>query len=603
MDNIKFSEFLVKLLEKLDFSICFGVTGAFSMYLNNDFGRSSKIKNVYNHHEQASIFAAIGYSKYTQKIPIVSVTAGCGVTNTITGIMDCWQDSVSCLIISGQTNSKKTLHFNKPKGLSFRHYSGQDVDIVDMVKNITKFSYEFNYENSVEDIINVLINSMTQLFLPRYGPVLLSIPLDIQSLLINDYNEKIDFIVESVNKNIKEYKDTFICDMLSFENFYSMIKKSKKPLILVGGGIKSSLSKKNFLKFINDFNIPVVSTYSGIDTFSSESKLYQGRVGICGERCGNYTIQQCDLLIIMGSRVSETTIGYNEDLFNKCTKIFINIDDEVVRMKKINCDLFIKCDLYYFLQNVCKIEDYQTDCNWLKSCDEWKKKYFYEKPNSSIITDKQKIKPYDFFEIFSDLMPKSSIIIPAAASIFYVLRHMIKIKENTNIIINSQQELGYELPCAIGSYFGMIEKNEDLPIFCFNGDGSFQFNIQELQTIKHHNIPLKIIIFNNNKYGCIEVTQKTYFGEENIYGIDINSGLSFPDFKKISYAYDIDYLYIDSTNIEKNFEQIFSKNSKPILIEINAEYQDRHPKIGVYVDENGNTKPTPFDKMNPQINI
>lgn len=601
MNSIKLSDLIIKVLEKLDFKICFGVTGGFSMHINNSFGESNKIKNIYNHHEQASIFSAIGYAKKTQKIPIVSITAGCGVTNTITGIMDCWQDSVPCLIISGQTNSYKTINYNKSKGINFRHYSGQDVDIIDMVKNITKYCFEFNSDNSISDIESILIKSLSELYIPRYGPVLLSIPLDVQSLKINNYESIINNILQKVNMNILKSKEKYKISTNEYNDFIDLFKKSLSPLILAGGGIKSSLSKNIFYEFVKKYNIPVVSTYSGIDIFSSDSHLYQGRIGIYGERCGNYTVQKCDLLIIVGSRLSETTIGYNEKLFNQCKKIIINIDDEILKINKVNFDLFIKCNLFDFFSNFPNFY-YEPNTNWLEKCSEWKNKLFFEKPNGKQIENK--IKPYDFFEIFSNLMPDKSIIIPAAGSIFYILRHMIKIKNNTNVIINSQQDLGYELPCAIGTYFGNIETdNEYTHIYCFNGDGSFQFNIQELQTVKYHNIPLKIIIFNNEKYGCIEVTQKSYFGDKNLYGINKNSGLSFPSFKKIAYAYDIEYLFLDSTNIKENINKIFEKTEKPILIEINTEYQDRHPKLGFYLNKEGNKVPTPFDKMNPQINL
>jgi acetolactate synthase-1/2/3 large subunit len=292
--------------------------------------------------------------------------------------------------------------------------------------------------------------------------------------------------------------------------------------------------------------------------------------------------------------MSETTIGYNEKLFNSCKKIVINIDDEILRINKINVDLFIQRDIHNFINYLPSI-DYKIEENWRNLCKIWKTKFFFEKP--TINYNKDCVNPYDFFEKFSNMIPDESIIIPAAGSIFYILRHMIKIKEKTKVVTFSQQDLGYELPAAIGAYFGAYV-GTNKPIYCFNGDGSIQFNIQELQTIVHYNIPVKIIIFNNHKYGCIEVTQKSYFG--NTFGINKETGLSFPNFKKLAYAYDIDYLYINSIEqIKDIFNEIY--NNKPVIIEIEAEYQDRHPKLGMYTDLNGNKVPTPFDKMNPQI--
>jgi acetolactate synthase-1/2/3 large subunit len=590
-ETAKLSDVLVMICEKLQLNTCFGVTGGFAMHLNDSFGKS-KIKNIYNHHEQASIYSAIGYFKSSNKIPIVSTTAGCGVTNTITGIMDCWQDSVPCLIICGQTNSFKTISYAKNQNIDFRHYSGQDVNIVDIVKSITKYAIELNHDHSQDDIKNIIIETFQQLFKPRYGPVLMSIPINIQSLIITDYKKLVDEIIS----NILLFKETLNAyngeNSILYNLFNDQLCQSKKPLIIAGGGIKTSLSKDIFYDFITKYNIPVVTTYSAIDIFPSDNPLYMGRIGIYGERCGNFAVQQSDLLIIAGSRMSETTLGYNEHLFNSCKKIVINIDDEIIKINKINVDLFIQRDIHNFI-NYLPIIDYKIEENWTNLCKIWKTNFFFEKP--IINYNKDLINPYDFFEKFANMMPDESIIIPAAGSIFYILRHMIKIKEKTKVVMFSQQDLGYELPAAIGSYFGT-----KTPIYCFNGDGSIQFNIQELQTIVHYNIPVKIIIFNNHKYGCIEVTQKSYFGNGNTFGINKETGLSFPNFKKIANAYEIDYLYIHSLEqITEIFNEIY--DNKPIIIEIEAEYQDRHPKLGMYTDLNGNKVPTPFDKMNPQI--
>ena len=396
--------------------------------------------------------------------------------------------------------------------------------------------------------------------------------------------------VLTIFRDRNNYVESMVIPELIYSNFVDYLKKSIRPLILVGGGVKLSLASDMFKTFINKYNIPIVTTYSAMDILPSDDKLYMGRPGIYGDRCGNLTIQKCDLLIIIGSRVSETTIGYNENLFNNCKKILVNIDDEVLQIDKINVDLFIQTDIKQFLCNLPDY-DYKTSKEWIETCICWKSKYSFQKP--TIIPSNLHINPYDFYEEFSRLMPINSTIIPAAGSTFYVLRHMLQIQDKTKVVMFSQQDLGYELPCSIGAYFG-----GNANIYCFNGDGSIQFNIQELQTIVQHNIPVKILIFNNHKYGCIEVTQQVYFG--NKYGVDKDTGLSFPNFKKLSSAYDIDYLYVNS--IEK-IKEIFdsSYNAKPVIIEIEAEYQDRFPKLGVYVNSEGNKVPTPFDKMNPQI--
>jgi len=590
---MKFTDVLIKIVEIIGIDTGFGVTGGYAMHINESFANSNIIKKVYNHHEQASIFSAIGYYKSSTKIPVVFTTAGCGVTNTITGIMDCWQDSVPCLILSGQTKSTKTIENYKRSGKNIRHYSGQDVDIVELVRSITKYSKEITHHDTEEDIRKILCEAIYHLLTPRFGPVLLSIPLNIQTIDISNHDEIFNDIYEIIKNErskITDIQDNRVLYDSLYDSFKEKLKFSVKPLILVGGGVKSSKSCELFKLFIEKYKIPIVTTYSAIDILPTDNCLYMGRPGIYGDRCGNLTIQKCDLLIIIGSRASETTLGYNEHLFNSCNKILIDIDDDVLKIDTIKIDLFIRQDIHSFLRNIPDY-DYEASNEWLTICKKWKLTHFFDKP--IIIPSTTHINPYDFFQEFSRLMPIESTIIPAAGSIFYVTRHMLEIKEKTKVVMFSQQDLGYELPASIGAYFAG-NKN----IYCFNGDGSIQFNIQELQTIVQHNIPVKIIIFNNHKYGCIEVTQNVYFGKK--YGVDKDTGLSFPSFEKISFAYGIDYLYVNTIDKIKNiFDVKYDKN--PVIIEIEAEYQDRYPKLGVYINENGEKVPTPFDKMNPQI--
>ena len=343
--KIKVSDYIVDFFNKNGINTLFTITGGFSMHLNDSFGINKNYNIYYQHHEQGCGYSAIGYTKTNNKASIVCTTAGCAATNSISPCLVAYQDSLPILFISGQVKSIESLRKINNNKMKLRHYAGADCDIISMVTEITKYAYEILDINELEE---VLINTIKNLINGRPGPVWLSIPVDIQGLLI-DYKE-----IPIIKKDIYFQSENIIknSDNLNYNinKVYNLLQKSQRPLIIAGKGIKLSNSNDKFINFINKYKIPVVTTFHGTDLIESNNKLYCGKIGLIGDRTGNFTLQNCDLLISFGCRMSLGIVGYRSDWFAREAKIiYIDNDENELEKTNINYDLKINMDINLFL--------------------------------------------------------------------------------------------------------------------------------------------------------------------------------------------------------------------------------------------------------------
>lgn len=581
--KIKVSEYISKFLELNDINKIFCVTGGFSMHLNDSFGKNKNFDIYYQHHEQASGYSAVGYSKTNSNPVVVSITAGCGGTNTITPCLVAHQDSLPIFFISGQAKSTETINYLNNDKMKLRHYSGQDCDIISIVKPITKYAYEIN---NIDEVVNVFEEAMKKLINGRPGPVWISIPIDIQGSLFDEEPE-----LKKIEKDIFNQ----IVNKDDIDNIYNLLKESKRPMIIAGGGIKLGHCREKFRNFISKYNIPIVSTFHGLDILETENNLFSGRIGLVGDRSGNFSMQNCDLLLIMGSRMAQGVVGYRADWFARGAKIIYIDNDENELQKenvnyylKINMDLNLLFDNFNFDQKT--LPDYTE---WVEKCNYWKNKWLYEMPPD--LLDENGINPYFALKKFNEIAPSNKNVICASGSILNIIWHMANIKENDKFIISSQGDMGFELTASIGACIAE-PNNLTIPIF---GEGSLQFNIQELQTIVHHNFPIKIMITNNNCYGANFLTQNIYFGCKN--GADKESGLSFPSTEKIANAYGIHYIRIEKNeDLEEKYKYFLSYNG-PIICEIICKVQLRTPKISAFKNEDGTFTNRPLEDLEPFI--
>ena len=579
---MRVSDRIAELLTESQIKDVFMVTGGGSMHLNDALSRNSKLNVINMHHEQACSMAAEGYAKLGGTPACVNVTTGPGGINAINGVYGAWTDSMPMVIISGQVK-KETLNTNSSK---LRQLGDQENDIISMVKKITKFSYQLKNQDYLDDVLSHAISLSTS---GRPGPVWIDVPMDIQGAIYNPSKQK-------KLKNLNLYKSPKV-KKGDLKYVLNKIKSSKNPAIIVGGGIRASNSHDEFLNFINKLDIPVLTAWNAHDVIEETHKNYVGRPGTVGDRAGNFVIETCDLLIILGSRLNIRQIGYNYKSFSPHShKIMVDVDSEEINKKTLKIDKKLNYDLKDFLSELNKIttnlknRNHKEYLNWSKGLA---KQYpvFNEKYAKSKL-----INPYYFGEVLFKALKKEDIVITSDGTAVVTTFQVAKLKKGQRLFSNSgSASMGYGLPAAIGASFSSGKSN----IVCIEGDGSLQMNIQELATVSYHKLPIKIFVFSNDGYHSIRQTQSKYF-PDNVIGCGVESGLTFPDLKFIAKAYGIEYIKIaNSKNIKDIINKILSKNHAIICDVVLDKSQEFEPKASSKLYEDGKMKSAPLYDMYP----
>ncbi len=532
----------------------FTITGGGAMFINDAVAAHPSIVPVCNHHEQASAMGGVAYSKYTGKPSLVCPTTGCGGTNSITGLLDAWQDSVPVIFVSGNVN----LHQISPPGI--RNLGVQEARIIEIVESITKYAKLIESVDDVEEVVQTAIKEATT---GRPGPVWIDIPMDIQGKQM---------------------------PVFSLED---EIKKAERPLILAGGGIScSGISREEFREYVKEAKIPVVTTYNSVDLIESDDPYFVGRVGVKGTRAGNFAMQNCDLLLVLGSRLPVPVSGYNYKTFARDAKVIVvDIDKEEHSKNTVKIDKFIHSDLKDFLY---KNPISTNVLEWQQKCITWRDSW----PIIPIQNNKSNdtgIDLYDFTGKLNKNKPDDSVVISDAGSAYYVCSQATGIKgKNRYITSSAQAEMGFTIPACIGAAFAGSPC-----VIGVTGDGSFQMNLQELQTIKHHQLPIKLFVWNNGGYLSIRTTQKKFFEGREI-GTDEDSGVSFPDLVRVAYAYDMDYIKVsDYDSLTPALQTIFA-NDDPMIIEVMCQkWQEVIPTLQGRKNPDGTISAPPLEDMYP----
>jgi len=578
--KIKVSDYIIDFFYKNSIDTVFTITGGFAMHLNDSFGKHGKYNIYYQHHEQACGYSATGYSKTNSKPCIVCTTAGSAATNTISPCLVAHQDSLPILFISGQVKSNESIRATNTENMKLRHYAGADCDIISIVSPITKYCKEILH---IDEVKETLVEAYQNLINGRPGPVWLSIPVDIQGMLmeLDDTYE-----IPVIQKKLPTYESVKTEDL---DKLQELLQKSERPLIIAGNGIKLGNCINKFNDFIQKYKIPVVVTFHGTDLIETSNYLYSGKIGLIGDRHGNFTLQNCDLLISLGCRIAQGIIGYRSDWFAREAKIvYIDNDKNELEKQNLKYELKINMDLNTFFDNYnYSVNNYSK---WIEKCIHWKNKWIFETPN---LSDEKSINPYYALKCFFNYAPENKITLVSSGSIITNVWHMVNIKIGDKFIISSQGDMGFELPASIGAQIAEPDKMV-IPIF---GEGSFQLNIQELQTIVQYKLPIKILLFNNGAYGAIEITQTNFF--KNKFGVDYSSGLSFPDSEKIAYAYGIKYL---SARKNEEFNKVleeFITCKEAVILEVFCCIQGRYPRLNAIKNDDGTFTNRPFEDMDP----
>ncbi len=557
---MRLADYVIKFLESKKIDTVFTVSGGGSIFLCDALYKAKKIKYIPCHHEQAVAFATESYSRIKNKPGAAIVTTGPGGTNCTTGVACCWIDSVPAIFISGQVYLNQTI-----SKTGSRQVGVQEFDIIKMVKSSTKYAVMVKRADEIKYHLEKAYYLSTK---GRPGPVWIDIPADIQDKIINENNLKGFKPKEKRNKN-RSLDD-------KIKKVAKLLSNSARPVLHFGHGVKIAKAEKYLKKIINNFKIPFALTWNASDLVESNHPNYVGRPGAFAERGTNFIIQSCKLYISIGSRLPFMVTGYNvKDFARKAKKIMVDIDRKELNRSQIKLKYKICCDAKYFLKTLLKYLPKKNNVSdeWLSYCKKVRQKF--PMVLNKFKKQKKSINSYYFVEELSKILNKKDIIVTDMGLSFVGTHQTFKIKNGQKLFTNSgHAPMGWGLPAAIGAYYS--SKNNR--IICLTGEGGLQLNIQELATVMHNKLPIKIFIYNNGGYLTIKQTQQLGFNNR-IMGSNFKTGLSFPNYKDIAKSHKIKYSKItNGKNLNFKINQII-KDKKPHICELILDHnQEQMPK-------------------------
>ena len=584
MAKIKLADYIINFYSDLGVDKIFVVYGAANGDLIDAFSRNKKTDYVAVLHEQAGGFAAEGYAKVKgKKIPGVAIaTSGPGGMNFVTSAGNCYYDSVPAVFITGQVNS----NFLRPDS-SIRQTGFQEADMCSIFKSVTKYTKLILDPKSIKYELEYSLHLATT---GRPGPILLDIPIDVQKTLIDP--DKLDgFNLEKLNN-----QNDLLELNVQMEKLFLDLKKSSRPVFLIGGGVQNANAIDELHELGNLLKIPMYPTWNALDVVTSDYKYYCGRVGTYGGAGRNFGIQNSDLLISIGSRISGRITGGNVKTFARAAKKYmIDIDLGLLNKKfqqvpfdeNINCDAkdFIRIFKDFLIKKKYISEPEKN--SWLEKCIYWKKKY--DPVKKSFYKNSNTVHPYAFIRTLSEKMKKNDILVADCGGNIVTCNHAFETKKGQRYFTNNgNSPMGFSFSAAMGAYFADPSRR----IVCIIGDGGMNMNIQELQTIKNYNIKIKTIILNNHIYGITKAYQETNFeGKSEACG---PRGYSPPDFIKISKAYGIKTLEVkNNSEFNERIDEILNSD-EAVIVDVDChEYHNYEPRIFGWK--------TPIEDMYPYI--
>lgn len=509
----------------------FMVTGGGAMHLNDALGRHEKLKYVACHHEQTCAMAADAYFRMERKLACVNVTTGPGGTNAITGVFGAWTDSVGMVVISGQVKWETLVRSTE---LPLRQLGDQEIDIIKVVEPITKYSVIIKDPKSiryhVEKAIYLAENG-------RPGPVWVDVPIDIQATPVDPAAlESFDPVKEGYEKKSPAIKT-------QVQEILQRLQSAERPVVMVGGGVRVSGTHSQFLSAIEKLQIPVATCWNAHDVLWDSHPLYAGRPGSIGTRAGNFAVQNSDCVLILGSRLNIRQVSYNYKAFApRAFKMMVDIDEAEMKKPTLSIDLPVTADLKDFFSEL-QQQPYTPNPKhreWMSWCAERVKKY------PACLPDYWKaegnINPYCFVDSLFKSLKEDDHVVTGDGTACVVTFQAAELKRGQRLFTNSGcASMGFDVPAAIGAYYANPSKR----LVCIAGDGSIQMNLQDLMTLKSHNIPVKLFVLNNRGYHSIRQTQHNFF-QGNVVGCGEESGLAFPEMEKIAAAYGIPYRRIEN---------------------------------------------------------
>ena len=578
---IKISDYIARRLHELGCRHVFMVTGGAAMHLNDSFARaSSPYQVVFCHHEQACAIAAEGLYRAAGKIGVVNATSGPGGLNTLTGVMGQWTDSIPAIYVSGQVKHGTTL--DCCRDLALRQLGDQEADIIPVVSSLTKYAVSIKDPGAVRYELEKAFHLAT---VGRMGPVWLDIPMDVQGAMVDETTLRA-FLppVEVPNP----------CDVSAV---VELLRASRRPVVVAGHGIRLARQIETLQSVLRMLRIPALATFGGFDLVANDHPCYAGRIGTLGTRGGNFSLQNADLVLLLGTRNNVRQVSYNwENFAHRATTIAVDVDSAELQKPTFRPTHAVHSDLADFLPRLQAalasertLGDYS---DWLRWAKERTARYPAVRPEHRVVAER--IQPYPFFEQFTRQLPDDAVVVAGNGTACVVLFQAGVVRAGQRYFWNSGcASMGYDLPAAVGAALGVKRD-----VWCLAGDGSLQMNLQELATLSHNRLPVKLLVLNNGGYVSIRQTQTNFFGAH--YGCGNTSGLSFPDLERLAAAYDLPYLCSSRLEEVEAHQRRAAAIAGPVVWEVrlNLDYSFE-PKLSSMRLPDGRMVSKPLEEMAP----
>ena len=580
--KVKVSDYIADFLVKKGITHVFTVVGGGAMHLNDSLGHHEKITSIYCHHEQAAAMAAEAYARVHGRMAALCVTSGPGAINALNGVAGAYQDSIPLLVLSGQMKSSLTV---RASGLPLRTLGGQEFDIVSALDNMTKYAEMITEPQKIPFALGKAYHWAKS---GRPGPSWLDLPLDIQGSFIDD-----DLPGFKAHAQ-EEYADV----EKAAHHVLGKLRSAERPVLYAGNGIRLAGAAPLVEELAQRLSMPVVTCWDSIDLIATEHPYYCGRGGTMGDRAGNFAVQNSDLLLSIGSRLSIYQVGYDVRLWARAAYTIVNdIDPAELKKPTIRVDYPVCADAADFMRALlaaAKEDEPKENGAWLAQCRRWKSEYPVVRRDQKEAAGKTNV--YAFMDALSRALPEGSTTVVTNGSASVVGSQSYFIKEGSRFLMNCGiSSMGYGLPAAVGAAVASGES-----VVCLEGDGSIMMNLQELQTVVTNRLPVKLFVINNNGYHQIRQTQKNVFGNA-LVGVGPESGdLGFPSFERIAQAFEMPYIKI-SSNAELH-EKIAQALREPgyVLTEVFVtEEQKFEPKSATKRLPDGRLTSPPLEDLAP----
>jgi acetolactate synthase-1/2/3 large subunit len=583
--KIKTSDVIAETLEQLGITHVFGIIGAGNVHLFESISRRGFTEIICVHHEQAAAMAMQTYYRVSGRISACLATTGAGSTNAVTGVVSAWADSIPGLVIAGNENSR---YINSHSQL--RMYGVQGYDSIQMVDKVTKYAHRVIDARDVAHELEKAINISTT---GRLGPVWIEIPMDVQSAFLDPMDYRHYVIPES---------NTIVSDKLiaDIDRIIESLKSSQRPILWLGHGIRLSGSEHRIPELLAQLGIPALVSWAGIDMVDSDHPRVYGRAGVYGQRAANFILQNSDYVLAIGTRLAIPQVGYDlTELARDADIDVVDIDPLEATKHSVRTRESVVCDAGLFiglLMDRLENDEIGDKKVWIDQCDLYRERFPWvdveHKDTGGFINS------YRFMRHLNEYFKSDQVIVTDMGTALLCGHQVLKLKQGQRLMTSTGLgEMGYGLPAAIGA---SIARNRG-EVMCLNCDGGMMLNLQELQTIVHNNLPIKLFIFNNDGYLMIKHTQRALF-KTNSAGVDRATGVSCPDFGQLGLAFGIASYQIRSWEDCDKILPLVQAATGPVICEVfmNPD-QLFSPKLGMSMTTNGSLVSSPLEDLSPLI--